>query len=598
MAEYKHIYNIKSPEYLKDKSIKELEEIASEIRAFIIEKVSTNGGHLSANLGVVEATIALHYVFDFKHDKLIFDVGHQSYVHKILTGRAKDFDDLRKENGVSGFPKYSESDYDAFETGHSSTSISAMCGYLEEKKNNPNIGEVVAFIGDGAFQNGLALSGLNYLASKPNEKGIVIVNDNEMSISKNVGWTAQFFNRLRIKRSFKLIRKLTTTSFRNAVKSYVYRNFYNFSVFGMTYIGPIDGHNLQELINYFNYAKKSNTSLVLHLKTIKGKGYIPAESDTVGKFHGVGPFDIETGADTKEYKENEMSFSSAVGLSLDKILENKNVKVLTPGMLYGMGLTDLSVKYPDQVIDIGIAEENAVVMASAMSRCGTIPIVATYSTFLQRAYDEINHDVARSDSHVVFLVDHAGIVSRDGNTHQGIFDIAILSSLPNVIISEPKDAVELNSLLNLAISTPHPFVVRYPKDNVIYTNEEKPLQVGKWIIEKELRNKNILSYGPVINIFKEIIEKDNLEIGLINGLFIKPIDDELLRKLDNSTLYIYEDVVGVASLSMLVKDHVLSNNLNIKVVSVSLSSYPETGTKEEILKALDIEPLEFIKRIK
>ena len=231
MSEYKHIYNIESPEYLKGKSIKELEEIAQEIRTFIIEKVSATGGHLSANLGVVEATIALHYVFDFSKDKLIFDVGHQSYVHKILTGRAKDFDNLRKENGTSGFPKYSESDYDAFETGHSSTSISALCGYLEEKKNNPEIGEVVAFIGDGAFQNGLALAGLNYLASRHNEKGIVVVNDNEMSISKNVGWTAQFFNRLRIKGSFKLIRKLTTTSFRNAVKSYVYRNFYNFSVF-------------------------------------------------------------------------------------------------------------------------------------------------------------------------------------------------------------------------------------------------------------------------------------------------------------------------------------------------------------------------------
>ena len=250
MAEYKHIYAIKSPEYLKDKSIAELEEICHEIREFIIEKVSLSGGHLSANLGVVEATVALHYVFDFKHDKLIFDVGHQSYVHKILTGRAKEFDNLRKENGVSGFPKYSESDYDAFETGHSSTSISAMCGYLEEKKNNKDIGEVIAFIGDGAFQNGLALAGLNYLASQNNEKGIVIVNDNEMSISKNVGWTAQFFNRFRIKRSFSLVRKLTPASVRNAVKTVVYRKFYNFSVFGMTYIGPIDGHNIKDLITH------------------------------------------------------------------------------------------------------------------------------------------------------------------------------------------------------------------------------------------------------------------------------------------------------------------------------------------------------------
>ena len=520
MGEYKHIYEIKSPEYLKNKSIKELEEIAKEIRDFIIEKVSYNGGHLSANLGVVEATIALHYVFDFKTDKLIFDVGHQSYVHKILTGRAKEFDDLRKENGVSGFPKYSESEYDAFETGHSSTSISAMCGYLEEKKNNDSIGEVVAFIGDGAFQNGLALAGLNYLASRHDQKGIVIVNDNEMSISKNVGWTAQFFNRFRIKRSFSLVRKLTPASVRNAVKTVVYRKFYNFSVFGMTYIGPIDGHNIKDLIKYFTYAKKSNSSLVLHLKTIKGKGYLPAESDNIGKFHGVGPFDVETGEIKSNLKENEMSFSNAVGLALDDIIRGNNVKVLTPGMIYGMGLTDLSQKYPDKVIDIGIAEENAVVMASAMAKCGTIPIVATYSTFLQRAYDEINHDIARPDSHVIFLVDHAGIVSRDGDTHQGIFDISILESLPNIIISEPKDIAEFNALLHFALNTPHPFVIRYPKDNVIYEKEYAKLDFGKWVIEKEIKDKNIIAYGPVINIFKEEIENKNLNNGLINALFI------------------------------------------------------------------------------
>ena len=598
MGEYKHIYNIKSPEYLKDKSIKELEEIASEIRSFIIEKVSENGGHLSANLGVVEATIALHYVFDFSFDKLIFDVGHQSYVHKILTGRAKDFDDLRKAKGTSGFPKYSESEYDAFETGHSSTSISAMCGYLEEKKNNPNIGEVVAFIGDGAFQNGLALSGLNYLASKPQEKGIVIVNDNEMSISKNVGWTAQFFNRLRIKGSFKLIRKLTTTSFRNAVKSYVYRNFYNFSLFGLTYIGPIDGHNLKELINYFEYAKKSGSSLVLHIKTIKGKGYSPAECDQVGKFHGVGPFDIETGEDKTKLDSGMMSFSKAVGLSLDHLLENKNIKVLTPGMLYGMGLTDLSTKYPDQIIDIGIAEENAVVMASAMAKCGALPIVATYSTFLQRAYDEINHDITRSDSHVIFLVDHAGLVSRDGNTHQGVFDISILSSLPNIIISEPKDVKELNSLLDLAVTTNHPFVIRYPKDIVSYTDELMPLEVGKWQVLKELNEVNILAYGPVLDIFKKEIEENNLNIGLINALFIKPFDQELLNDLNNTTLYIYEDVVRNGSLAMAIEDYILRNNLNIKIKAVSIDRYPETGTKEEMLEYLDLDPIKFIKNIK
>lgn len=593
MADYKHIYNIKSPEYLKNKSIKELEEIANEIRAFIIEKVSVNGGHLSANLGVVEATIALHYVFDFSTDKIIFDVGHQSYVHKILTGRAKDFDNLRTESGVSGFPKYSESDYDAFETGHSSTSISAMCGYLEEKKNNSNIGDVIAFIGDGAFQNGLALAGLNYLASRPDEKGIVIVNDNEMSISKNVGWTAQFFNRMRLKKSFKFMKKLTTSSFRRAIKSFAYRNAYNFSVFGLTYVGPLDGHNLKELIDYFSYAKKRNKSLVIHIKTIKGKGYKPAEDDKIGTFHGVTPFDVETG----KLNNEKMTISTAVGESLDKILVDKKVKVLTPGMIYGMGLTDLREKYPDQVIDIGIAEENAVVMASAMAKCGTIPIVATYSTFLQRAYDEINHDITRSDSHVVFLIGHAGLVSRDGDTHQGIFDLSMLNGLPNIIITEPMDIKELNSLLDLSIKTNHPFAIRYPKEYCDYSEDKEDIEIGKWKVLRELKNINVLSYGPVLKNIKEEIEKSKKDIGLINALFIKPIDFELLDKLNNTTLYIYEDVVKSGSLAMVIKEYIMDKDLNIKVKSVSIDSYPQTGTKEELEKRLGLDVASFISNI-
>lgn len=584
MGDYKHIYEITSPEYLKNKSIEELNELASEIREFIIDKVSCNGGHLSANLGVVELTIALHYVFDFTKDKLIFDVGHQSYVHKILTGRAKDFDDLRKLNGTSGFPKYSESEYDAFEVGHSSTSISAMCGFLEEKKTNSDIGEVVSVIGDGAFQNGLSLSGLNYLASKKDEKGIVVINDNEMSISKNVGWTAQYFNRLRIKKGFKLIRKLTTVSFRNAVKSMVYKNSNNFSLFGLTYIGPIDGHNIKELIEYFEYAKKSNSSLILHVKTIKGKGYTPAENDEVGKYHGVGPFDVESGEPLTN--GNSISFSNAIGNTLNDFLEKySNLKILTPGMLYGMGLNNINEVYHNRIIDIGIAEENAVIMASAMARCGAIPVIATYSSFLQRAYDEINHDIARPNSHVIFLVDHAGIVSRDGDTHQGIFDIAMLASLPNMVICAPKDIKEFISLFDLAINTNLPFVIRYPKANVILDNKESTIEFGKWHVEKELKQTNVLTYGPATNKF---IDKLPDDFGLINANFIKPIDTELLNKLNNTTLYIYEDVISVASLASFVIEYCYKNKLNINVITYGLNEYPCCGTIEELLNKYNL----------
>lgn len=584
MGEYKHIYEITSPEYLKDKSIDELNELAREIRKFIIDKVSHNGGHLSANLGVVELTIALHYVFDFTKDKLIFDVGHQSYVHKILTGRAKDFDDLRKMNGTSGFPKYSESSYDAFEVGHSSTSISAMCGFLEEKKTNNDIGEVVSVIGDGAFQNGLSLSGLNYLASKKDEKGIVIINDNEMSISKNVGWTAQYFNRLRIKKGFKLIRKLTTVSFRNAVKSMVYKNSNNFSLFGLTYIGPIDGHNIKELIQYFEYAKKSSSSLILHVKTIKGKGYLPAENDEIGKYHGVGPFDIESGEPIK--KDNEISFSNAVGNTLNQFLEKySRIKILTPGMLYGMGLNNVKEEYHNRIIDIGIAEENAVIMASAMARCGAIPIIATYSSFLQRAYDEINHDIARPNSHVIFLVDHAGIVSRDGDTHQGIFDISMLASLPNMIICAPKDISEFISLLDLAINTNAPFVIRYPKVNTDFDNKNIDIEFAKWNVVKELKQTNVLTYGPSVIEFNEKLPND---IGLINANFIKPIDCDLLNKLDNTTLYIYEDVINVASLASFVIEYCYKNKLNINIKTYGLDEYPCCGTLEELLNKYNL----------
>lgn len=596
MENYKHIYNIKSPEYLKNKSIKELEEIASEIREFIIDKVSITGGHLSSNLGVVEATIAMHYVFNSPIDKLIFDVGHQSYVHKILTGRAFMFDQLRTMNGVSGFPKYSESPHDVYEVGHSSTSISAMCGFVEERKTNKSIGEVVALIGDGSLQNGLSLAALNYLGTKKNQKGIIIINDNEMSISKNVGGMAQWFNKLRIKKSFKLVRSLTTVSFRNAIKSIVYRNVNMFNQLGFTYIGPIDGHNLKDLISYMDYAKKSSSSIVLHIKTVKGKGYKFAEEDNIGLFHGVSPFDKTTGEFLKKLPNNQMSFSKAVGDSLPKFMDKyPNLKVITPAMIYGMGLTHVFEKYPERTLDVGISEENACVMAGVMARCGSIPIVATYSTFFQRSYDQINHDICRSNEHVIFLFDHAGLVSGDGDTHQGIFDIAMLSSLPNITIASPANLQEFEEVLEIAIHHQGPFVIRYPKCVIDINETSNTTFLNKWKIVRPIREKNILCYGPVVDQFKKILPPG---IGLINSLFIKPFDEEIIKMLNNKKLFIYEDVIKENSLSTKIIEYAYLNKLNIEIHSVGVDDFGCVGTLEELHQKYHLSLEEFINNIK
>ena len=584
MDKYEALYNIKSPSDIKGKKVDELKSLASLIREFILDKVSANGGHLSSNLGTIEAVIALHYVFNSPVDKIIFDVGHQCYTHKILTGRSKDFDNLRKLNGLNGFPKYNESEHDAFEVGHSSTAISALCGFLEDKKlNNEKTGEVIAFVGDGALQSGLSLAGLNFLATLNQEKGIIIVNDNDMSISPNVGGLARTFNKLRIKNSFKLVRKFTTVKFRERLKAMVYRNVNLFSSLKYTYIGPIDGHDIPTLVKYFNYAKKSSSTIVIHIKTIKGKGYEFAENDKNGKYHGIGPFDLQTGDVKTKPKEGTISFSEAVGdAMLSKMDKYSNLAIITPAMIYGAGLSKAKDKYPERVIDVGICEENAVVMASSMARGSTIPVVASYSTFMQRSYDELSHDIARSNTKSIFLLDRAGIVPADGDTHQGIFDIPMLYTLPNFVITAPSNIKEIDDLLEIAIKGNNPFVLRYPKSSISKDINSKETYFGKWKEELEINKTNILTYGPEVNEFKELITKYNKNVGLINALFIKPIDEEMLKRLDNKELIIYENVYKDGSLANIIASYILDNNLNIKVKRYSLDAIPECGTINEL----------------
>ncbi|MGD9887340.1 MAG: 1-deoxy-D-xylulose-5-phosphate synthase [Bacilli bacterium] len=600
-----NIEELKTPEDIKKLNFKELELLASEIRKFIIKNVSQTGGHLSANLGVVELTIALHYVFNSPHDKLIFDVGHQAYTHKILTGRSSQFGSLRQKDGLSGFLKYSESPHDVWEAGHAATSISAAAGFLEAKSKGEDIGEVIAIIGDGAIQNGLALSGLNYLGSKKNQKAIIILNDNEMSISKNVGSLSKIFNRIRIRKSYQLLKRITPKfvhrmfyEVKEGIKNFVYKNNFMNSL-GFRYFGPINGHNLRTLIRYLEFAKKNNQSIIIHVKTIKGMGYPYAEKDQVGAWHGIGPFDIETGQPLSQNRPHRISWSQGVGdIILEQAQKNPRITVICPAMILGSGLDKFVQVLPKQIVDVGIAEEFSVVMGAAMARTNNIPVISIYSTFLQRAYDALNHDVARTNAHVVFLVDRAGIVGSDGDTHQGTFDVAFLSHLPNFTITMGRSLEETSQLIDLAINKHHgPFVIRYPRGDIrqdipVIT----PVSYGKWEIVKPLSEINIISYGPVINKFASVIESENLQIGLINARFIKPLDQDVLKMLANKQVIIYEEVVLNGSLSSLIIESNTLNSYHLQVQAIAIhDQFVSSGSVKSLKKDLGLDIRDILK---
>ncbi|MFA7434737.1 MAG: 1-deoxy-D-xylulose-5-phosphate synthase [Bacilli bacterium] len=599
---------IRNPEFLKDLSIKELEDLAKQIRKFIIDNISKTGGHLSSNLGIIELTIALHYVFNSPHDKLIFDVGHQTYTHKILTGRAKEFKNLRKYKGMSGFLKTKESVHDVWEAGHSSTSISAAAGFLEAKSAGANIGEVVAIIGDGSIQNGLAFSAMNYLGSRTDQKSIIILNDNNMSISPNVGVLGKAFDKIRLQKSYSLLRRITPkfikklfSKEKSALSAYLHGNNLMAS-FGFRYFGPTNGHKIKELIKFLEHAKKSNSSIIIHVKTLKGKGFKYAEEDQQGIWHGVGPFNPETGEIKAKETNGFVSWSNGIGnLILEKAKHNSKIKVITPAMVQGSGLAKFADELPKQLIDVGIAEEHSVVMASAMSINGLIPVVSIYSTFMQRAYDQINHDVARINSHVIFLVDRSGIVGEDGDTHQGTFDIAFLSSIPNMVITMPKDLDEANSLLDYGLNDHNgPFVIRYPRGNTNKVNiTNKKLELGKWDKIIDNNNNYLITYGPAVGDAKKIIKNDNLNIGLINARFIKPLDLVLLRSLENKNIIVYEEVTKYGSLASLIYQANNEFNLNLKITSCAIDDiFVEQGKTELVKKDLGLDILDILKNVK
>ncbi len=599
-----NVEEIESPDFLKQLNIDELEKLSEDIRKFIIENVSKTGGHLSSNLGSVEAILAMHYVFDSPKDKFLFDVSHQAYTHKILTGRAKDFKNLRKKGGLSGFTSYKERKHDVLETGHSSTTISAACGILEAKEVNKDIGEVVVFIGDGAMENGLAFEGLNYLGSQKNQKLIIILNDNEMSISKNVGRLAKSFSKMRIGKGYSFFKRITPVFLRralsrlvSALRTFIYgKNLFN--ELGYKYFGPIDGHNLKELIRYLKYAKNANESVILKINTVKGKGYKFAEDDKDGRWHGVGKFDVETG---EIISDKNLSWSQAIANILkEELKENKNIRIISPATLVGTALNEVKKDYNNEVIDVGINEEHACVMASAMARNGIVPIVSIYSTFLQRSYDYLVNDIDRSDTHVIFLIDRAGLVAGDGSTHQGIFDVAMLMPLPNFVICMPSNIQEAKALIDYAINVEkHPIAIRYPKAGINDSANDIVVNKPIWRIVKEISDVNVLTFGDSINDCMEICESEN--IGLINALFIKPINEEVLFKLNGKKLIIIEEIISHSSLSSYILEKINANSLNINIEIININDYPDIGSREELKKDFNLDKdhiREVIKKLK
>lgn len=557
---------INSPEELKALTNDELIEQAQLIREFLIKKISKTGGHIGSNLGVVELTMALHYIFDSPTDKLIFDVGHQGYVHKIITGRADKFDTLRQYQGLSGFLKHAESEHDVWEAGHSSTSLSAAAGYAWARDLNNEKNHVVAIIGDGSMTNGMALEALNHLIEL-NSKVIIIVNDNEMSISNNIGYIDKILkdiqyssNYMNTKREVYHILKYIPggksigrgiSSLKNLIKSKISSSQSFFNLMGFDYIGPVDGHDFSELFKALEHAKKATNSIVIHVKTKKGHGYQPAIDNN---WHGVGPFDIETGKPIAVKKG--CTYSSLISQHIDTLMAKySQIVVITPAMLGGSELDHLNEKYPNRVTDVGIAEEHALTFAASLAQAKKIPFVAIYSTFLQRAYDQVFHDICRVNAHVVIGIDRAGLVGDDGETHQGIYDISFLSHMPNMTIVQGKDGIETLELFNYAFGTHNgPIGIRYPRGGAFtyldIKDELKTINSMEWVVEQNLDSeKVIITYGELVN---TALEAFSGKLKVINARFINVLDDKELKKLIGKEVFIVEEHSKYGALASLV----------------------------------------------
>lgn len=548
---------IQKPNDIKKIPADQLPALAEEIREFIIESLSKTGGHLASNLGVVELTIAMHRVFDLPKDKLIWDVGHQSYTHKILTGRKDGFETLRREGGISGFPKRSESDCDVFDTGHSSTSISAGVGYVRARELKKENYSVVSIIGDGALTGGMAYEALNNAASLKSNF-IIVLNDNEMSITENVGGMSSYLSGLRTASAYTDFKMDVTKALnripgigpgmvdamrktKSSIKQIIIPGML-FEDMGLTYLGPVDGHNIPQLIKTFQEAKRFEGPILVHVLTQKGRGYEPAMRHPA-RFHGAGPFDVKTGLPVGKSNPTYTDVFSTVMRKMGD--RRKDVAAVTAAMMTGVGLKRFSNMFPDRCFDVGIAEEHAVTFAAALSLGGITPVVAIYSSFLQRAYDQIMHDVCMQNLHVVFAIDRAGLVGYDGETHHGIFDLSYLGSMPNMTILAPKNLWELSDMIKFAVDYDGPIAVRYPRGEA-YTGLKEfraPICLGKSEVIHEGSRVALLAVGSMVKmaeeVQKQLKERMDMDAALVNTRFVKPIDEELLRSFADT----YELVV-------------------------------------------------------
>ena len=598
---------VNSIEDLKKLNIEDKKILAKDIRKYILEIVSKNGGHLASNLGVVELTIALHSVFNVPEDKIVWDVGHQSYVHKILTGRKEQMNNLRKLGGIAGFPKTNESETDCFNTGHSSTSISAALGMarardIKGKKNN-----VIAVIGDGALTGGMALEALNDVGYS-GTKMLVILNDNEMSISKNIGGMNMFLSKLRTKRTYtksnlslkKIINKIPVVGkpfvkivqrVKRSIKQLIIPKMF-FEDIGFRYLGPVDGHDLAELERMLKITKELDGPVLLHVLTKKGKGYKIAEENP-DKYHATSPFDIETGeAKGKKKKDYSKVFGEKL-IFLAK--ENKNIVAITASMKDGTGLKEFQKEFPNRFFDIGIAEQHAVGLAAGMAKAGLIPFVPIYSSFYQRAYDQVIHDVAIQNLPVIMCVDRAGIVGQDGETHQGEFDMAFFRLVPNLVIMAPKDFKELEDMMELAIKIKKPVVIRYPRggeDSQIVFNKYDKMDLEKAEILNKGKDVSIIAIGKTVARAMKVANKlkeNNVEAEVINARFLKPLDRETVKKSIEKTKCVItiEDGTIINGLGTAIKELIVDENL--KDIKIKSFAYPD-----EFIKHGQVDELEKI----
>lgn len=590
---------INSPKDLKKLTLEEKETLSQEIRDLIIDVTSKNGGHVASNLGVVELTIALHSIFDTPNDKIVWDVGHQCYVHKILTGRREEFQNIRKLGGISGFPKICESEYDNFNTGHSSTSISIATGMARARDILNENYEVIAVIGDGSLTGGMALEALNDAgSSKTNVK--VILNDNEMSISKNVGGIPLYLSKMRTKtgytRSNRKIKAIVNKipyigkpiiSFahytKQIIKRAVFRNMY-FEDIGFTYLGPVDGHDIKKLEDILERSKKINGPVLIHVVTKKGKGYKLAEENP-DKFHGISAYDKETG----EVKKSK-NYSKVFGEKLVKMAsEDKRIVAVTAAMRDGTGLKEFAEKFPDRFFDVGIAEQHALGLIAGMARAGLKPVLPIYSSFLQRGYDQIIHDIALSGIPVTVCIDRAGIVGNDGETHQGIFDLSFLSSIPNIVIMAPKNFEELDKMLEFGVNLDKPVFIRYPRGGENFSFEStEDIELGKAEIVQEGTDLSIIAIGNMVGRAEEVASLlPEKSVEIINARFLKPLDEESIlnsiRKTGNCITI--EDNLLKGGLGSAVVEAV--NKSDIQDAKIKSFGYDDTFVEHGTVKELE-----------